>query len=101
MKLKQSNNWGLQMSLQQVIENASFAFIGDIDRKRRPFIVLRQPFEGINCIGIDVDKYGVVENSVMEFSHSVGDGIEDLGANVSVFIADWLRSMGEHSSIED
>lgn len=93
MKLKQSKNWTLKMPLEKVIEGARFAFIGNIDRKRRPFIVLNQTFEGINCIGIDVDKYGVVDNSVMEFSHSVGEGIEDSGANVLAFIADWLRRL--------
>lgn len=90
MEIPQSQNWSCLKSIDELIEDAKFVFINSGYKGYRPMIVLNTPINGYDCIEIDYDRYGVIDNGCTRFSNSWGDKIKDSSVNVREFIIDFL-----------
>jgi hypothetical protein len=93
-KFKISKNWGCIRTFDELVTDSKFIFQWDGHKGARPRIVLKTPINGMDCIEIDYDRYGLTTNGESVFSEHIGGKIVDSSQKCHEFIADFLKREG-------
>lgn len=91
---KISTAWDCIKTFDELVSDAKFIFIGKGWENLTPRIVLNKPINGIDCIEISYDKFGLKNGGECVFSENWGEGIEDSSKNVETFLREFLEREG-------
>lgn len=78
-----SSKWDCSKSFDDLVIDAKFVFKY---QNSNPMIVLKTPINGIDCIEIDQDRFGLVNGSEAVFNHQWGNKIIDSSQEIVEFI---------------
>jgi len=96
---KISKNWDCIASLEELISKSLFIFLNDENSGVRPRIVLKEAINGIDCIEIDYDQWGLTTNGETKFNNNWGGMIADSSKDCISFIKDFLIKEGAYDLI--
>ena len=91
MEFKISKKWNCIKTFDELRSDAKFIFIGKGWENLTPRIVLNTPINGIDCIEISYDRFGLKNGSECVFSENWGEGIEDSSKDVETFLCEFLK----------
>jgi len=91
---KISPAWDCIKSFDELVADARFIFSNDGHKGKRPRIVLREAINGIDCIEIDHDRYGLITNGETKFNEAWGEHITDSSQDYIGFIKSFLIGAG-------
>ena len=78
-----SVKWDCIKTFDELVLDANLVFVYE---NSNPMIVLKTPINGIDCIEISQDRYGLVNGSEAVFNHQWGDKIIDSSHEIVEFI---------------
>lgn len=78
-----SKNWDCIRSFDELVEDAKFVFVVE---KSNPFLVLNTKINGIDCIEISQDRYGLINDAECVFNDHFANSILDSSCDIVEFI---------------